>query len=182
MATDRILLGGRSIDVSISKQIPTDDGFVVTNGFVIVHSPVDFQRETNNDLELGNRLLGVFKQAYQTGSDGIYTITDPFPLRKVAISLRTQCKVYQVTNQYKQSFVTFIGENMNGEKTCGTFNLQHLLQAFECVGRKAIGILYKNEEMFDGDTFMLVEPEDNKHNLTGEINAVIIQSRCQVGV
>lgn len=182
MATDRILLGGRSVDASISKQIPTDDGYVVTNGFVVVHSPVDFGVDTNPDLELGNRLRQQFLHAYETEENGVYTITDPFPLRKVAISLRSKCKLYQVTNKYKQTFITFYGENCDGDKTCGTFNLAHLLQAFECVGRKAIGILYKNDAMFNGDAFMLVEPEDNKHNLTGEINAVILQSRCPVGV
>lgn len=182
MAVDRILLDGRSVDASISKQIPTENGFVVTNGFVVVHSPVDFKHATNNDTELGDRLRNLFLQTWETDPCGIYCVTSPFQLRKVAISLRSQCRLFQATNKYKQSFVTFIGENINGDKACGTFNLQHLLCAFDCVGRKAIGTLYKNPEMFNGDTFMYVEPEDDRQNIISEVNAIILQSHCQVGV
>lgn len=182
VAVDKILLSGRSVDVSISKQIPTDDGFIVTNGFVLVHSPVDFQQEINRDKDLGNRLRNCFLTAWQTPESGIFPITDPFPLRKVAISLRDHCKVYQATNKYRQSFITFMGANTDGRMNCGTFNLQHLLHAFDCVGRKAVGTLYQNKDLFNGDVFMSVEPEDDWHNLHDEVNAIILQSRCPAGV
>lgn len=182
MAVDRILLDGRSIDASISKQIPTETGFVVTNGFVVIHSPVDFKHDTNNDIQLGERLQNLFIQTFETNHDDIYSITSPFQLRKVAISLRSQCKLFQTTNKYRQSFITFIGDNSNNEKACGTFNLQHLLCAFDCVGRKAVGTLYKNPSMFNGDTFMYICPEDDKYNLISEVNAIILQSHCQIGV
>ena len=181
MAVDRILIDGRSVDASISKQIPTDDGFVATNGFVLIHSPVNLQHETNPDIALGNRLREQFLLAHTTEQDGIFRITAPFQLKKVAISLRNQCKLYQATNKYHQSFVTFTGENNAGKIICGTFNIQHLFCAFDCVGRKAVGTMYRNPEMFNGDTFMLVEPEDNRKNLAEEVNAIILPSTCPVG-
>ena len=54
-AIDRILLDSRSIDPKIDGQIQTDEGVAVTNGFVLVHSPVDFGRKfaKNANAELG---------------------------------------------------------------------------------------------------------------------------------
>ena len=172
-------MDSRSIDPKIDGQIQTDEGIAVTNGFVLVHSPVDFGRKfaKNANAELGGVLLSRFLAAHNTPGDGIYEITDPFPFRKVASNFRDQLKQYQITNRFKQSYITVYGKNENGDQVSATFNTRHLENAFDSVGRKAVGWLYRNKDLFNGTTFLLVEPFDTPYNLGEEINAIVMQSR-----
>ena len=124
----------------------------------------------------GGVLLSKFQFAFNTPISNIYEISDPFPLRKVASTLRDLCKQYQDTNSFKQSYITFTGLNQNKSPVSATFNTRHIINAFDCVGRKAVGKIYVNEDLFSGKPFILVMPHDNLNNLAEEINAIILPS------
>lgn len=66
--------------------------------------------------------------------------------------------------------------NHSGDKITATFNTRHIINAFDCVGRKAVGRIYVNKDLFSGKPFILVMPHDNPNNLAEEINAIILQS------
>ena len=168
----------------LNGEIPTEQGYAITDGFVLIHSPESLteQRCKVKDLDtMGGVLLSRFLTAYGTPESGIYNITEPFPLTKVASTLRELCKQYQTTNRFKQSYITFTGTNKYTNPICATFNVRHLQNAFDCVGKKAVGILCKDPELFNGMAFLLVEG-DNPHDLSDGIHAIVMQSRCLEGV
>ena len=66
--------------------------------------------------------------------------------------------------------------NHSGDKITASFNTLHMINAFDCVGRKAVGRIYVNKDLFSGKPFILVMPHDNPNNLAEEINAIILQS------
>jgi hypothetical protein len=177
-AVEKILIDSRSIDAMRSGQIETENGYMITDGFVLIHSPVSLCEEKclSRDCQIGGVLLSKFQVAFNTPISNIYEISDPFPLSKVASTLRELCKQYQDTNRFKQSYLTFTGVNHSGDKITATFNTRHIINAFDCVGRKAVGRIYVNKDLFSGKPFILVMPHDNPNNLAEEINAIILQS------
>lgn len=177
-AVKKILMDGRSIDAMRNGQIDTEDGYAITDGFVLIHSPVSLceERCLTKDCQTGGVLLNKLRAAFDTPSEDIYEISEPFKLHKVASTLRDLCKQYQKTNSFKQSYITFTACNRNHDSVNATFNARHIINAFECVGRKASGTICVNKDLFSGKPFLLVMPSDNPRNLREEINAIVLQS------
>lgn len=178
-AVDRIIQDGRSIDAMLSGEIPTSDGIVITDGFVLVHSATEIGRKACKvtAVNMGETLHDKFLTAYKTSDEEIYAVSHPFELKKVASTLHEQCKQYQTTNRFKQSFITLIGTNKEGKSVSATFNVRHLINAFECVGRKAVGTLCVNNNLFNGSCFLLIEPNDHYGDLSQEMHAIVLQSK-----
>lgn len=177
-AVKKILMDGRSIDAMRNGQIDTEDGYAITDGFVLIHSPVSLceERCLTKDCQTGGVLLSKLRAAFDTPSEDIYEISEPFKLHKVASTLRDLCKQYQKTNSFKQSYITFTAFNRNHDVVNATFNTRHIINAFDCVGRKATGTICVNRELFSGKPFLLVMPSDNPRNPREEINAIVLQS------
>ena len=168
----------------MTGEIPTDDGVVVTDGFVLIHSAAELGRKSckATAVDSGGVLRSRFITAYNTPVENIYTISEPFELKKVASTLRNLCKQYQATNRFKQSFITFIGTHNTKEPIAATFNVRHLVNAFDCVGRTAQGVLCQNPELFNGMAFLLIEPAECPNDLRYGIHAIVMQSKCMEGV
>lgn len=114
--------------------------------------------------------------AIKTETSNIYKVTEPFPLVKVASTLRKQCKENQVTDKYNHSFITITGTNSEGYKIDATFNTRHIINAFECVGAKATGFLLINPTLFNGMAFLLVEQSNHSKDLNNGLCAIVLQS------
>jgi len=54
-AVKKILMDGRSIDAMRNGQIDTEDGYAITDGFVLIHSPVSLcdERCLTKDCQTG---------------------------------------------------------------------------------------------------------------------------------
>ena len=54
-AVEKILIDSRSIDVMRSGQIETENGYMITDGFVLIHSPVSLCEDKclSRDCQIG---------------------------------------------------------------------------------------------------------------------------------
>lgn len=169
----------------LSGQIKTPDGYTITDGFVSIHSPNELSdiicKDKNSDI-VGRVLHKQFLTAFETDDSRTYKVTKPFPLIKVASTLHKLCKENQISDRYNRSFITFFGINVKGQDISAVFNTRHIINAFECVGAKAVGHLMTNPSLFSGDTFLLISQTDRPKDLSNGAYAIVLQSKYKGGM
>ena len=150
-AAHKIVMRARSFDTMLSGEIPTENGVIITDGILTVHSPVSFgepQCMHRNPVCAGGNLKTKLIEATNVEKR---LANKPFELRKVASTICGLCKEFAKTNEYKKSFVTIEGL---------VFDSVRLVNAFDIVGRKACGYIANHPNLFNGSSYLIIEPEN----------------------
>ena len=165
-AANKIVMAAKSYDAMLAGEIPVDGGVILTDGLSLVFSPVSFalSKCLSDNYELvGGRLKNILINACNVDK---VLVDKPFQLKKVSSKLYNLCKEHSIQNEHGQKFLDIEGS---------FFDIRQLLNIFGVVGRKACGYLGENPELFGGNKFLIIEPEECDYE--NDAFGVLLQSR-----
>lgn len=171
-AISKIISRSRLNDVRFAGEIHAGCYYIITDGKVAIFSKESFGEHgciTSDEMVNSYLLAGI--HAAISNSRVVYKIKAPFELKKVATSLPDSCKQYGDIDKYGRNTVTFTATNSSDEIRA-KFDSKDLFNAFDMVGRKAVGEIISNKDYYNGIPFLYVHADQDNRN----IEAIVLQA------
>ena len=155
-----------------------DDGFMLTDGNVLLHAPYKFGVKPRLPMEhvdeLKNRayMKHAICAAYKDGD--FYRVDDPFSLYCVASTLRKKLGAYAVVKDGHEIIKLSAFDEFNRRKVEAWFDVRNIINAFEAVGKDAVGYIGSTPSFFCGRTYLIVEPYGHLGDLSYGIHALVL--------
>lgn len=169
-AIAKIVSRARLNDVRFAGEIDAGGYHIITDGKVAIYSiaPLGEQKCMVSDNAVHQYLASGLQAARNVETK--YEIREPFELKKVATSLPGMCKQYGDIDRYGRNKVTFVAVNSSAEIKA-EFDSKDLCNAFDMVGRKAVGEIVSSRNYYGGVPFLYVHAEQEN-----QIEAIVLQA------
>lgn len=159
-AADKIAKSALCFDISLAGEIPVDNGVLLTDGLALVYSPQSFGLTKCSRSDVGEKLQELLLSAVSSRGE---IVEKPFRFEKVASDLGIKITQHERTDRYGESFLD-IGEY--------SFHSGRVLNLFIVTGRKSVGTLARNDELFGGLPYLVVAPID--FSITDDIYGLLL--------
>lgn len=159
-----------------------DDGVIITNGYVLVHAPesLGFRGPKKPDPKRDDRLNHCAHAAFDSQSCDFYIVDTPFKMEKVASTLRKQLKKHEQRKDMDgNAAIAVSAATPDGRIMRSAFACDQVIDAFEAVGKDAVGYVGMSDLFHTPMPYMLVEPAGNVGNFKAGIHAIVMPVRLQ---
>lgn len=165
-AVHRIILNGRSHDAMLSGEIPCEHGVLLTDGFILLHSPESFGGGCCKSVDVANVANDLWQKLITACSADKTLVSHPFVMDNVITKLSGLCKEYAVTNGYNRDLITIEG---------AIFDSVRVRTLFDIVGGGCCGYIASNSELFGGYPYLIAQKKEC--NYYNDVYGILLQHR-----
>ena len=157
-----------------------DDGIVITNGHVLLHAPepLGYRAPKKYDPRTADKLNAYIHAPFEDYIGDFFKVVAPIQLEKCASTLRKGLKKHAFLSSVdKIEVVRFTAMDLEDKSLKSAFAVDSVVDAFEAVGKDAVGYIGSSSAVPCPAPYMIVEPANGYGNLKIGIHALVMPCR-----